>query len=96
MRAPGVFAPITLTVDVDGRPASLRTALPDFDWADRDSRWRYIIGDLLPRYLDLRDDPTAAGPVLAAPFPDKLARGRMLPRLPELLADLTGGWRFAW
>ncbi|WP_019927960.1 hypothetical protein [Nocardia sp. BMG111209] len=96
VRAPGVFAPITLTAEVDGRPATLRTTLPDFDWADRDDRWHYIIGDLLPRYAELRNDPARAAAVLAEPFPDKLARGRMVPRLPDMLADLSDGWQLAW
>jgi hypothetical protein len=96
VRAPGVFAPITVTAEVDGRPATLRTALPDFDWADRDGRWRYIVGDLVPRYSELRADPATASAVLAEPFPAKLARGRMLPRLPEMLADLTDGWQITW
>ncbi|MCX4094906.1 hypothetical protein [Nocardia sp. alder85J] len=96
VRAPGVYRPVTLSAEVDGRPATLRTALPDFDWADRAPRWQYITADLLPRYTDLRRDPVVAHAVVAEPFLAKLARGRMVPRLPDLLADLTDGWQLGW
>ncbi|UGT42478.1 hypothetical protein LTV02_03395 [Nocardia yamanashiensis] len=89
VRAPGVFAPTTLTAGA----MSLRTPLPDFNWADRDTRWNYITNDLLPRYLELCANEAVARPVLAEPFSVKLANGRLLSRLPDLLADLTAEWR---
>ncbi|MFI1916929.1 hypothetical protein [Nocardia sp. NPDC020380] len=89
VRAPGVFAPTTLTAGT----MSLRLPLPDFDWADRDTRWNYITHDLLPRYLELCGNPAVARPVLAEPFSAKLAEGRLLVRLPDLLADLATGWQ---
>ncbi|AYF78260.1 hypothetical protein D7D52_35510 [Nocardia yunnanensis] len=87
--APGVFAPVTLTAGA----LSLRAPLPDFDWADRDTRWNYITHDLLPRYLELCANPSVARPLLAVPFPDMLTNGRLVRRLPDLLADLTAQWR---
>ncbi|MFJ4649914.1 hypothetical protein ACIP5Y_01430 [Nocardia sp. NPDC088792] len=87
--APGVFAPTTITAGA----MSLRVPLPDFDWADRDTRWNYITHDLLPRYLELCANPAMARPVLAEPFSAKLADGRLLVRLPDLLGDLTTGWQ---
>lgn len=87
--APGVFAPTTLTAGT----MSLRAPLPDFDWADRDTRWNYITHDLLPRYLELCANPVVARPVLAQPFSDMLASGRLLRRLPDLLADMTSQWQ---
>ncbi|MGW5109966.1 hypothetical protein [Nocardia sp. NPDC004123] len=89
VRAPGVFAPTTLTTGA----MSLRAPLPDFNWADRDTRWNYITHDLLPRYLELCANPAAARPVLAVPFPVMLTTGRLVQRLPDLLADLTSQWQ---
>ncbi|WP_327145098.1 hypothetical protein [Nocardia sp. NBC_01327] len=89
VRAPGVFAPTTLTAGT----MSLRTPLPNFNWADRDTRWNYITNDLLPRYLELSANQAIARPVLAEPFSDKLAEGRLVRRLPDLLGDLTAEWQ---
>ncbi|MBF6329650.1 hypothetical protein [Nocardia transvalensis] len=93
VRAPGLFASATVSADVDGRRWALRTSLPNFNWADRDSRWTYLTGDIVPRYGDLQADRAVAQAVLSVPFPDQLARGRLVVRLPELLADLTGAWQ---
>ncbi|MCM6774251.1 hypothetical protein NDR87_12285 [Nocardia sp. CDC159] len=93
VRAPGVFAPISVAADVDGRRLALRMPLPNFNWADRDSRWTYITGDLLPRYVELQSNRAAAQALLSVPFPEQLARGRLVVRLPELIADLTSQWQ---
>ncbi|MEG8178706.1 hypothetical protein GZH49_09165 [Nocardia terpenica] len=93
VRAPGVFAPIAFTAQVGGRSLTLDVPLPNFNWADRDTRWTYITGDLLPRYTDLQADPPGARAVLSEPFAAKLAAGRLLRRLPDLVADLTGHWQ---
>ncbi|MEV0462706.1 hypothetical protein AB0I30_18435 [Nocardia tengchongensis] len=89
VRAPGVFAPTTLTAGT----TSLRAPLPAFNWADRDTRWTYITGDLLPRYLELCANPAVARPVLAEPFSAMLGHGRLFQRLPDLLADMTAQWQ---
>ncbi|MBL1078963.1 hypothetical protein JK358_31620 [Nocardia sp. 2] len=89
VRAPGVFAPTVISAG----GMSLRTPLPNFNWADRDTRWTYITGDLLPRYLELSANPAVARPVLAEPFSDKLADGRLVARLPDLVADMTALWQ---
>lgn len=88
-RAPGVFAPTTLSTGT----MSLRTPLPNFNWSDRDTRWNYITNDLLPRYLELSANQAVARPILAEPFSEKLAAGRLLRRLPDLIADLTAEWQ---
>lgn len=93
VRAPGVFAPTTITADAGGRTVSLRTPLPNFNWADRETRWHYITNDLLPSYLALVSNEAVARPVLAEPFRDKLTHGRMLMRLPDLIADMTAEWQ---
>ncbi|MFI6168564.1 hypothetical protein ACIBCN_17430 [Nocardia sp. NPDC051052] len=93
VRAPGVFAPATVRADLGGRTLALRTPLPDFNWADRDTRWTYITGDLVPRHIDMELNPALAPAVLGESFWNKLARGRLVPRLPELIADLTSQWQ---
>ncbi len=93
VRAPGVFAPATVRADVAGRTLALRTPLPDFNWADRDTRWTYITGDLVPRHIDMESDPPFAAAVLGESFWNKLAHGRMIQRLPELIADMTTQWQ---
>ncbi|MFI9404381.1 hypothetical protein [Nocardia sp. NPDC052316] len=93
VRAPGVFAPATVRATLGGRTLALRTSLPDFNWADRDTRWTYITGDLVPRHIDMELDPALAPVVLGESFWNKLARGRLVPRLPELIADLTSQWQ---
>ncbi|MEC3954032.1 hypothetical protein VMT65_13425 [Nocardia sp. CDC153] len=89
VRAPGVFAPVTLTAG----GMSLRAPLPDFNWADRDTRWNYITHDLLPRYLELCENPAVARAVLAVPFSTMLVNGRLVQRLPDVLADMTKEWQ---
>ncbi|MGW6426085.1 hypothetical protein ACWF82_25705 [Nocardia sp. NPDC055053] len=89
VRAPGVYAPVTVRAGGLG----LRMPLPDFNWADRDARWAYITADLVPCHLDLATDMANAVTVYSEPFPAKLTRGRMLGRLPELIADLTTQWQ---
>lgn len=93
VRAPGVFAPTTVSAEVDGRTMTLRTPLPDFNWADRDPRWTYITGDLVPCYERMQATPGLARQVLSVPFAGDLAAGRLLNRLPDLLADLTSQWQ---
>ncbi|WP_406279892.1 hypothetical protein OH799_12915 [Nocardia sp. NBC_00881] len=75
--------------DVAIHSFALRLPLPAFNWADRDTRWTYITGDLLPRHIDLEPDPVLVGAVLGEPFWPEPARGRLVSRLPDLLADLT-------
>ncbi|WP_336081708.1 hypothetical protein [Nocardia sp. SSK8] len=90
-RAPGVYAPVT--VGAPGSTLALRMPLPAFDWADRADRWAYITADLVPRHLDLVADPARAGAVYREPFAVKLDRGRMIARLPDIIADLTTQWQ---
>ncbi|MFF0456581.1 hypothetical protein [Nocardia africana] len=93
VRAPGVFAPTVVSAEVDGRTMTLRTPLPDFNWADRDPRWAYITGDLVPCYERMQAAPGPARQVLSVPFAGDLAAGRLLNRLPDLLTDLTSQWQ---
>ncbi|MFD4457629.1 hypothetical protein [Nocardia sp. NPDC058480] len=93
-RAPGVYAPATVWSPIAaGSPLGLRMPLPAFNWADRDARWAYLIADLVPRQLDLVADPAHAVTVYREPFAVKLDRGRLLARLPDIIADLTTQWQ---
>ncbi|MFD3703059.1 hypothetical protein ACFWUP_07925 [Nocardia sp. NPDC058658] len=93
-RAPGVYAPVTVWSPVAaGRPLGLRMPLPAFNWADRDTRWDYLAADLLPRHLELAADTARSATVYREPFAAKLDRGRLLTRLPAVLADLTTQWQ---
>jgi hypothetical protein len=49
----------------------------------------------VPRHIDMKSDADLAATVLAEPFPDKLARGRLLQRLPDVLADMTTQWQLS-
>lgn len=93
VRAPGVFAPATVSADIAGRSVSLRTPLPDFNWADRDTRWAYITGDLVLRHIDMEGNRPFAEVVLGESFWSKLAHGRMIARIPDLIADMTTQWQ---
>ncbi|MFI6361522.1 hypothetical protein ACIBG0_02105 [Nocardia sp. NPDC050630] len=93
VRAPGVFAPATVSADIAGHTVSLRTPLPDFNWADRDARWTYITGDLVLRHIDMESNRPFAEVVLGESFWSKLAHGRMIARIPDLIADLTTQWQ---
>ncbi|WP_280299985.1 hypothetical protein [Nocardia neocaledoniensis] len=88
-RAPGQYDPVTVRAGGLG----LRVPLPGFNWADRETRWAYIVDDLLPRHLDLCLDQARALSVFREPFKAKLDRGRMVARLPELITDLTTQWQ---
>lgn len=55
----------------------------------------YIMGDLVSRHIDMESDPALAATVLGESFWDKLARGRLVPRLPDLIADMTQQWQLA-
>jgi hypothetical protein len=64
----------------------LRTSLPDFNVADRDSRWAYFTADTLPRYIDLLE----AGRVpelTARDMRERIAEERTVRRVPEVLAQ---------
>ncbi|MGO4612754.1 hypothetical protein AB4305_01290 [Nocardia sp. 2YAB30] len=47
----------------------------------------------MPRHIDPETDPVLADAVLGEPFWTELARGHLVPRLPDLLADLTAHWQ---
>ncbi|MFD4179911.1 hypothetical protein [Rhodococcus sp. NPDC058514] len=91
--APGVFAPMSVTGDVDGATYRLRAPLPDFNWADRGPRWTYIAGDIAVAYQRLAEDrPGEARALLSLPFRQFADRQRALHRAPDLLRDLSAGW----
>ncbi|WP_433598031.1 hypothetical protein ACQPXH_19845 [Nocardia sp. CA-135953] len=60
---------------------------------DRDTRWAYITGDLVLRHIDMASNRPFAEVVLGESFWSKLAHGRMIARIPDMIADLTTQWR---
>ena len=92
-RAPGVYAPIDVPLGDPVMSPRLHAPLPDFNWADREPRWRYISEDLAPSYTRMvEENPDKAAALLRIPFIDQMAGGRLVPRLPDLLHDLTSTW----
>ncbi|MFD4291846.1 hypothetical protein ACFWPA_04070 [Rhodococcus sp. NPDC058505] len=93
-RAPGVFAPLTAHATVaDGSGVRVQAPLPDFNWADRGPRWRYIADDTAPAYQRLAEQrPEQVDALLGQPFAEFADRQRMVSRAPALVRDLTSGW----
>ncbi|GAA4261022.1 hypothetical protein [Dietzia aurantiaca] len=92
-RSLGQFRPLTVQAEVDGRPMTVHTPLPAFNWADRGPRWEYIEQDLVPRYRELvQDRPAEAEQVLGVVFRERAEQNRILRRLPEFLTEMTSGW----
>lgn len=92
-----VFRPLSVTAPVNGRRARLHTALPAFNWADRQPRWEYIAGDMVPAYLSLMQQrPAEARAVLGVDFRARAAQNRIAARLPAFLAQITSGWAVEW
>ncbi|WP_424809203.1 hypothetical protein [Rhodococcus sp. 27YEA15] len=92
--APGNYAPITVTTDILGTKTTLTGPLPDFNWADREPRWKFITDELAPKYAAaVQQHPQDTAVLLATPFTDMSARGRLTARLPDLLTDLSTGWK---
>ncbi|MPQ98749.1 hypothetical protein GB931_12625 [Modestobacter sp. I12A-02628] len=83
---PGLLVDTTLSAEVT-------TPLPDFNVADRESRWDYITHDALPRYQELiAQDPDTVSRIVASPIDQRIAEQRILVRLPEITEDLVTNW----
>ncbi|MGW0172638.1 hypothetical protein ACWDUM_02215 [Rhodococcus sp. NPDC003322] len=94
-RAPGVFAPLTVHAATapGGAGVRVQAPLPDFNWADRGPRWRYIAGDTAPAYRLLAEQrPGEIGALLGLPFATFADQQRVVARAPALIRDLTTGW----
>ena len=84
-----MVAPLTVT----GDGFELRAPLPDFNWADRAPRWRYIADDTAVAYARLvADGPGRAQGLLARPFRQFMDEQRILRRVPDLARDAGIGW----
>ncbi|NMM90774.1 hypothetical protein B2J88_41705 [Rhodococcus sp. SRB_17] len=91
--APGTYAPIEVTVQAAGVKTAVTAPLPAFNWADREARWSFIADELAPSYITaVQQHSQETHAILANPFTEMSARGRLIPRLPDLLHDLTSGW----
>lgn len=91
--APGKFAPLSARTTLPGGGVHVQAPLPDFNWADREPRWQYIVGDTAPAYRRLVEEhPDTARQVLERPFPDFASEQRLIARAPALVRDLSTGW----
>ncbi|WP_280426383.1 hypothetical protein [Nocardia carnea] len=96
VRVPGAFAPTTVTGTLAGRRVSLRMPFPNWNWADREGRWAYILHDLIPRHREMVLRPRDAAAVLGTPFSEIFARGQLVNRLPTLASNLSAQWQVSW
>ncbi|MDI9901815.1 hypothetical protein QM716_18335 [Rhodococcus sp. IEGM 1409] len=92
-RADGVVYPIIVSSNLLSFAvgnAVVETPLPDVHWADRDGRWTYIAGQLLPVYNNLmKNRPELWRATLAAPVSVRITEQRMIARLPDMLRSMT-------
>jgi hypothetical protein len=69
------------------------TPLPDFNVADKGSRWDYVTNDTLPAYTAfLRDHPEEARNLIASPVGQRIDQQRLANRWPQLADDLLTDW----
>lgn len=65
----------------------VRTSLPDFNVADRDSRWEYFNADTMPRYVELLEQDGVVHDLTAGDMADRIAHERTVRRVPPILAE---------
>jgi hypothetical protein len=102
-RTPGEYSPLSVGGEVtlpgpvpfthESVGVQVSTPLPDFNIADKDSRWDYISHDTLPAYQQfLRDHPDEARAIIASSVSDRVALQRLSQRWPQLADDLLTNW----
>jgi hypothetical protein len=86
--------PLTFAARLPRGAISARTPLADGNIAVFANRWKLIDDDTLPRYLAfVRDHPAQAHALVATPIQTRMARYRLLARVPGLTAAALTGWR---
>ena len=92
---PREASPLTLTTDDIGVPAGsptwhLQTPLPDFNWADRESRWEYITERMVPQYRSLKENqPDVWRAAMSKPMSQQMFEQRAFVRLPQVLSSVA-------
>lgn len=101
VRPPREISPLVIALDDAGARTApgagdaapgcrLQTPLPAFNWADRDARWEYIEGEMLPKYRWLKEnDPARWRAALSAPMEWQIISQRAVLRLPQLLGSVA-------
>jgi luciferase-like monooxygenase len=85
--------PLTIAARLRRGQISARTPLADGNIAVFANRWQLIDDDTLPHYLALiRDDPERARALVATPIRVRMARYRLLARVPALTAAALTRW----
>jgi hypothetical protein len=70
--------------------AEIVTPLPDFNVADRNSRWNYFTADTLPAYLTLlHQHPDQMHYIMDTPLPERIDQQRLSNRIDDILAQLS-------
>ena len=79
--------PITVSgVLPDGRPATLHTPLPGWDWSRYEERWDYVSSQLLPRYRhESEHNWPALEATLRLPYEQQFEAARATSRIPQIL-----------
>jgi hypothetical protein len=102
-RTPGEYSPLSVGGDItlpgplpfphESVGMHVSTPLPDFNIADKDSRWDYISHDTLPAYQQfLHDHPDQTRAIIASSLSDRIAEQRLSERWPQLADDLLTDW----
>jgi hypothetical protein len=101
-RTPGQFSPLTVSGQItdpgvfvdESVNAKLQTPLPDFNIADKNSRWNYITTDTLPAYQQLlQNNPDLARQIVATPLDERINQQLLSNRLPQIEHDMLTNWK---
>lgn len=101
-QTPGHFSPLTVSGQIndpgvivdESVSAKLQTPLPDFNIADKNSRWNYITQDTLPAYQQLvQNNPDLARQIVATPLDDRINQQLLSNRLPQIEHDMLTNWK---
>jgi hypothetical protein len=86
--------PLTFAARLPRGQISARTPLADGNIAVFANRWQLIDEDTLPKYLAfVRENPEQARALVTTPVQIRMARYRLLARVPALAAAAITGWR---
>jgi hypothetical protein len=103
-RTPGEYSPLKFggSVTMPGPipfatsetvKGEVTTPLPDFNIANKTSRWNYVVNDTLPAYRTLlAEHPEQARQILETPVDQRIAQQRLLNRIPQLLDQGLTDW----
>jgi hypothetical protein len=99
-KTPAQYSPLTISAEIETGfiihehvGGSVSFPLPDFNIADKDSRWDYVLNDTLPAYQKLlATDPAKARQIVASSVNDRIDQQRILNRAPTLIDNFLTDW----